>query len=162
MPSISGFLFPLLCFLQARLYSLQSDPATYCNEPDGERVAVRGWACRASRLRGSGCRPCLSQVAEARHPLCRGTRVRLVCTLYRVDWVDVLFSFLNLSCPAHPVGTWPLSSLILSSASLPALLPHLPSLQLVLAKPLPCSKPHDGNWRSEMSQSLHLVQPSRN
>lgn len=38
-PSTPRFLFSPQ---QARLYSLQSDPATYCNEPDGERVAVRG------------------------------------------------------------------------------------------------------------------------
>lgn len=45
-PSTPEFLF--FYFLQARLYSLQSDPATYCNEPDGEGVAVRG------RLAGKG------------------------------------------------------------------------------------------------------------
>lgn len=30
---------PHVFSLQARLYSLQADPATYCNEPDGESVA---------------------------------------------------------------------------------------------------------------------------
>ena len=33
-----------LFFLQARLYSLQADPATYCNEPDGKTVK----RCKAS------------------------------------------------------------------------------------------------------------------
>ena len=28
---------------QARLYSLQADPATYCNEPDGKTVKYECW-----------------------------------------------------------------------------------------------------------------------
>lgn len=30
----------LVFTLQARLYSLQADPATYCNEPDGKSLAL--------------------------------------------------------------------------------------------------------------------------
>lgn len=51
-------------------------------------------------------------------------------------------------------------SLICSSGSLPAPLPCLPSLLGLLAKSLVCSKPQAGNWRSEISQALNLVQTS--